>query len=256
MSNSIVCWPESCNLSDRVRLLPEKKCQLLSRVWLCDPMDCSPSGSFVHGIFQARVLEWVAISFSRDLPNPANEPRSPALQADSLPLSHQGSPFSQRVPSYFWHSPEIAYGPGHEVTGLYHPGLLPMNEWAGVLLLSLLAWRSLSRAGCYLQGCPRLPACRGASRSPVSCRPRWVDGLFPGIPGSEADYLAPQPLGSSKWFYRLFSSWGKTPGQWGGYHVVPSILHLAPPTLPPLNTSLQSTTLCESWMQTGVDVCL
>ena len=31
---------------------------------LCDPMDCSPPGSSVHGIFQARVLEWGAISFS------------------------------------------------------------------------------------------------------------------------------------------------------------------------------------------------
>ena len=32
---------------------------------LCNPMDCSPPGSSIHGIFQARVLEWVAISFSR-----------------------------------------------------------------------------------------------------------------------------------------------------------------------------------------------
>ena len=32
---------------------------------LCDPMDCSPTGSSVHGIFQAWILEWVAISFSR-----------------------------------------------------------------------------------------------------------------------------------------------------------------------------------------------
>ena len=32
---------------------------------LCDPMDCSPPGSSVHGIFQARVLEWIAISFAR-----------------------------------------------------------------------------------------------------------------------------------------------------------------------------------------------
>ena len=37
----------------------------LSRVWLCDPMDCSSPSSSIHGIFQARVLEWVAISFSR-----------------------------------------------------------------------------------------------------------------------------------------------------------------------------------------------
>ena len=35
------------------------------RATLCDPMDCSLSGSSVHGIFQARVLEWVATSFSR-----------------------------------------------------------------------------------------------------------------------------------------------------------------------------------------------
>ena len=36
-----------------------------SSLTLCDPMDCSLSGSSVHGIFQARVLEWIAISFSR-----------------------------------------------------------------------------------------------------------------------------------------------------------------------------------------------
>ena len=36
-----------------------------SCVWLCDPMECNLPGSSVHGIFQARVLEWVAISFSR-----------------------------------------------------------------------------------------------------------------------------------------------------------------------------------------------
>ena len=36
----------------------------LSRVTLSDPMDCSLPGSSVHGIFQARILEWVAIAFS------------------------------------------------------------------------------------------------------------------------------------------------------------------------------------------------
>ena len=40
------------------------KVKSLSRVKLCNPMDCSLSGSFVHGIFQARVLEWIAISLS------------------------------------------------------------------------------------------------------------------------------------------------------------------------------------------------
>ena len=50
----------------------------------CDPMDYSPPGSSVHGILQARILEWVAVSFSRDLPNPGIETGSPALQAASL----------------------------------------------------------------------------------------------------------------------------------------------------------------------------
>ena len=48
-------------------------------------MDCSLPGSSIQGLFQARILEWVAISFSRDLPDPGIEPRSPALQANSLP---------------------------------------------------------------------------------------------------------------------------------------------------------------------------
>ena len=52
---------------------------------LCDSMDCNPPGSSVHGILQARILQWVAISFSGDLPHPGIKPRSPALQADFLP---------------------------------------------------------------------------------------------------------------------------------------------------------------------------
>ena len=45
-------------------------------------------------ILQARILEWVAISFSRDLPNPGIEPRSPALQADTLTSKPPGKPLS------------------------------------------------------------------------------------------------------------------------------------------------------------------
>ena len=45
---------------------------------LCDPMDCSPPGSSIHGILQARVLEWVAISFSRGSSQPM----------DRTPVSH------------------------------------------------------------------------------------------------------------------------------------------------------------------------
>ena len=53
-------------------------------------VDCSPPGSSVHGILQARILEWVSIPFSRDLPDPGIEPGSPPLQADSLPSELKG----------------------------------------------------------------------------------------------------------------------------------------------------------------------
>ena len=52
---------------------------------LCDRMDCSLPGSSVHGILQARILEWVAILLSRGSSPPRNQTRSSALQADSLP---------------------------------------------------------------------------------------------------------------------------------------------------------------------------
>ena len=44
-----------------------------SYLTLCNPMECSPPGSFVHGIFQARILEWVAISFSRGSSRPRDQ---------------------------------------------------------------------------------------------------------------------------------------------------------------------------------------
>ena len=59
---------------------------------LCDAMDKSLPGSSVHRILQARVPEWVATAFSRDLPDPGIEPTSPALQADSLPSEPPGKP--------------------------------------------------------------------------------------------------------------------------------------------------------------------
>ena len=59
---------------------------------LCDPMDCSPSGSSVHGILQARILKGVAIPFSRRSSWPRDWTWSPALQADSLPSEVSGKP--------------------------------------------------------------------------------------------------------------------------------------------------------------------
>ena len=54
---------------------------------LCNPMDYT-----VHGILQARILEWVAFPSPGDLPNTGIEPRSPTLQADSIPAEPQEKP--------------------------------------------------------------------------------------------------------------------------------------------------------------------
>ena len=53
------------------------KVKLLSRVRLRDPMDCSPPGSSIHGIFQARILEWGATAFSD--PSPSRPQLKPCL---------------------------------------------------------------------------------------------------------------------------------------------------------------------------------
>ena len=57
---------------------------------LCDPMDCNPPDSSVHGIFQTRIWSGLPFPSSGDLPNPGIKPRSPALQADSLPSETPG----------------------------------------------------------------------------------------------------------------------------------------------------------------------
>ena len=61
---------------------------------LCDPMDCILPRSSVHGILQAKILEWAAIPFSRGLSAPEIELGTPALEEDSLPSEPPGKPTS------------------------------------------------------------------------------------------------------------------------------------------------------------------
>ena len=75
---------------------------LQSRPTFCEPMDRSLPGSSVHGILQARILEWVAMLSSRGLPHPEIKPTSlasPALQAGSLHTESAGKPVQ---PGYMW----------------------------------------------------------------------------------------------------------------------------------------------------------
>ena len=89
---------------------------LQSCLTLCNPMDCSPPGSSVQGILQARILKWVAISFSGDLPNPGIKPMSfvaPALagrfftteppgkplRVSAMPKTHDRAPLESEDPA-------------------------------------------------------------------------------------------------------------------------------------------------------------
>ena len=86
------CWHLWGNLNMNFRLKYYIKSEVTqSCLTLRDPMDCSQPAS-VYRIFQARVLEWVAISFSRGSPDPGIEPQSPTLQADALPSEPPGKP--------------------------------------------------------------------------------------------------------------------------------------------------------------------
>ena len=70
-------------------------CMLQSCLTVCDPVDCNPTGSSVHGILQARILERVAVLSCRGSSQPRDLIRflmSPALQADSLPAKLPGKP--------------------------------------------------------------------------------------------------------------------------------------------------------------------
>ena len=88
---------------------------------LCDPMGCSPPGSSVHGILQARILAWVAMPPPWDLPHSGIEPPSlvsPALAGDFIPTALPGKPSFKILARYmqFLHQPLE----GHNNTLLIH----------------------------------------------------------------------------------------------------------------------------------------
>ena len=101
MSKRISIFKQSYS---KIPLLPPftKKCvhakSLQSCPTLRDSMDCSPPGSSVHGILQARILEWVAIPFSRGSSWPKDQKQVFCICRRILDrLSHQGNLMNQKV---------------------------------------------------------------------------------------------------------------------------------------------------------------
>ena len=103
------------------------------------PMDCSPPGSFVHGVLQARILKWVAIRFSRG----SCQPRDwtcvlplPQWQLDSLPLHHLGTPHLPEacVQSHLF----ILWGPLALLSVGHFWGSYPIWPWVIVIYTHFL----------------------------------------------------------------------------------------------------------------------
>ena len=84
----LLCFPSHPTLIDQRKVKVE--------VSQLSPTLCNPMESTIHGILQARILEW---GFSRYIPNPGIEPMSPTLQAYSLPSEPQGKPKNTGVSS-------------------------------------------------------------------------------------------------------------------------------------------------------------
>ena len=109
---------------------------------LCDPMNCSLPGSSVHGILQPRILEWVAISYSRGSSQPEYL-MSPALTGvfftTSAPCKAHG----------YWGMTTISLRWGHE-GGAFIMGLVPLKEQTWELDLSLSPMCALGKK-LYLQ---------------------------------------------------------------------------------------------------------
>ena len=101
-SSSIPCFQGGCSVT--------QSCPAV-----CDLMGCSPPGSFVHGISRARILEWVAILLLQGIFSTQGSTLCLLYwQADSLLLSHQGSPFLGLVQAKILETPgpqEAMYPP-------------------------------------------------------------------------------------------------------------------------------------------------
>ena len=106
--------------------------QLCLTLW--DPINCSPPGSSAHGNFQARILEWVAVSSSRDSFQGSYLRLRCLLhwQVDSFPLSHLGSPS-------WWQIREE----------LNETCAWRWRNWVGVSALSYIRW-TIHRSNTYL----------------------------------------------------------------------------------------------------------
>ena len=97
-----------------------------SHVRLCNHIDCSWSGSSVHGILQARILEWVGCPPPGDLPNPGIKPSSHVFCIGRQVLYHQHAWILSRFSHVHFCNPTDCSLPGSSVHGILQAKIL---EW-------------------------------------------------------------------------------------------------------------------------------
>ena len=113
---------------------------------VCNPMDYRPPGSSVHGILQARILEWVAIPFSSGIfPAQGPNPSLPHWGQILYHLSHQGSPGKAKVSSESRKYNSTLLWVSVECIGLFNKYTLSSHylEKATAPHFSTLAWKIL-----------------------------------------------------------------------------------------------------------------
>ena len=119
------------------------KVKFFSRVWLSDLMDCVQLGSSIHGIFQATILEWVAISFSTGLSWPRDWTQVSTLQADSLQSEPPENPTTTTTTTTksLQSCPTLCNPTDSSPSGSTIPGILQARTLEWVAISSSNAWK-------------------------------------------------------------------------------------------------------------------
>ena len=121
---------------------------------LCDPMDCSPPDSSVHGIFLARILGWVAMPSSRVFPTQGLNPGLLCLlhwQADSLPLTPPGKLFNTMVINlhsilffpHLWETASCCFDDGGKSNFIHNSSSILYKSWYWKVILLKICYFGL-----------------------------------------------------------------------------------------------------------------
>ena len=165
---------------------------------LCNPMDCSPPGSSVHGISQARILEWVAVPFSRGIfPTQGSNSWLLHWQVDFfLPLSSQGGPGTGYSLKLFAHLVQVhlipqGCAPWGGACSLGHVWALGWDHFLSRVFISTYSWliSSVQHLGCQPGSITDLPPAYPFLCLPVSIstHSRWT---FVGLRGNLYNFQA------------------------------------------------------------------